>query len=287
MSEPTEPTAEPTATGVAAEPTARSTAEPPVLEVRGAVKRFGAVTALAGVDLAVGRGQVVGLLGDNGAGKSTLIKAITGVHRLDEGQILLDGAEVSIDSPPTARDHGIEAVYQDLSLFDNLDVVTNLYLGHELTRPRGIRGMRGLGWLDRRAMQRDVKDRLEKLQVNVPDLRGHVGLMSGGQRQAIAVARACAFASRVLILDEPTAALGVRETRNVLDTVRRLPAEHDIAVVLISHNMDHVVQVCDHAVVMRQGRVVGTTRPSPETTEEMVAMIVGAKEGAGQKGAHP
>ncbi|MFC7404574.1 ATP-binding cassette domain-containing protein [Georgenia alba] len=253
----------------------------PVLEIRGAVKRFGAVTALAGVDLTVGHRQVVGLLGDNGAGKSTLIKAITGVHQLDEGKILLDGREVTVDAPTTARAHGIEAVYQDLALFDNLDVVTNLYLGHELTRPRGLRG---LGWLDRRAMQRDAQERLEKLQVHLPDLRGHVGLMSGGQRQAIAVARACAFASRILILDEPTAALGVRETRNVLDTVRRLPEDHDISVILISHNMDHVVQVCDDAVVMRQGRVVGTAVPSPETVEDIVGMIVGAKEGAGQKG---
>ncbi|MEE6283222.1 ATP-binding cassette domain-containing protein [Georgenia sunbinii] len=259
-------------------------AEPPVLEVRGAVKRFGAVTALAGVDLAVRPGEVVGLLGDNGAGKSTLIKAITGVHRLDEGDIYLEGTRVSIDNPTDARRHGIEAVYQDLSLFDNLDVVTNLYVGQELTRPRG---WRALGWLDRKAMQRDVKDRLAKMQVHLPNLRGQVGLMSGGQRQAIAVARAVSFARRVLILDEPTAALGVRETRNVLDTVRRLPREHGISIILISHNMDHVVKVCDNAVVMRQGRVVGSTRPSPQTAQDMVAMIVGATEGATQKGHQP
>lgn len=133
-------------------------------------------------------------------------------------------------------------------------------------------------------MRRDVAERLESLQVHLPDLRGHVGLMSGGQRQAIAVARAVAFARRVLILDEPTAALGVRETRNVLATVRRLPEEHGISIILISHNMDHVVQVCDNAVVMRQGRVVGATRPSPETAQDMVAMIVGATEGAATKG---
>ncbi len=253
----------------------------PVLEVRGAVKRFGAVTALAGVDLAVHRGEVLGLLGDNGAGKSTLIKAITGVHQLDEGEILLDGERVAVTSPTGARGHGIEAVYQDLALFDNLDVATNLYVGQELTKPRG---WRGLGWLDRKAMRRDVEERLATLQVHLPDLRGHVGLMSGGQRQAIAVARAVAFARRVLILDEPTAALGVRETRNVLDTIRRLPQEHGISIILISHNMDHVVQVCDNAVVMRQGRVVGSTRPSPETAQDMVAMIVGATEGASTKG---
>lgn len=252
----------------------------PVLEVRGAVKRFGAVTALGGVDLAVQPGEVMGLLGDNGAGKSTLIKAITGVHALDEGDIFLDGQRVMMDKPTDAREHGIEAVYQDLALFDNLDVVTNLYVGNELTRPRALRG---LGWLDRKAMRRDAGERLDRLQVHLPDLRGHVGLMSGGQRQAIAVARACAFARRVLVLDEPTAALGVRETRNVLATVRRLPEEHGISVIFISHNMDHVVQVCDNAVVMRQGSVVGTTRPSPETAQDMVAMIVGADDGNGEK----
>ncbi|HLT85732.1 MAG TPA: ATP-binding cassette domain-containing protein [Phototrophicaceae bacterium] len=268
----------------APQPPAGTDAGPPVLEVRGAVKRFGAVTALAGVDLAVHRGQVLGLLGDNGAGKSTLIKALTGVHQLDEGEIFLEGERVTIPSPTAARGHGIEAVYQDLALFDNLDVATNLYVGHELTRPRG---WRGLGWLDRKAMRRDVAERLTTLQVHLPDLRGHVGLMSGGQRQAIAVARAVAFARRVLILDEPTAALGVRETRNVLETIRRLPEEHGISIILISHNMDHVVQVCDDAVVMRQGRVVGSARPSPQTVQDIVAMIVGATEGAAQKGPQP
>lgn len=247
--------------------------EPPVLEVRGAVKRFGAVTALAGVDLTLRRRQVVGLLGDNGAGKSTLIKAITGVHTLDEGQILLDGEPVSIRTPTEARQHGIEAVYQDLALFDNLGIVSNLYLGNELTKPRRFRA---LGWLDRKAMERDARERLEKLQVNVPSFNSQIGLMSGGQRQAVAVARAVAFASRVLILDEPTAALGVRETRNVLDTISRLPEEHDLSVILISHNMDHVVQVCDEAVVMRQGRVVGSATPSPDTLQDIVSMIVGA-----------
>lgn len=252
----------------------------PVLEVHGAVKRFGAVTALAGVDLTVHRGEVLGLLGDNGAGKSTLIKAVTGVHQLDDGEIRLDGERVALTSPTVAREHGIEAVYQDLSLFDNLDVATNLYVGHELTRPRR---WRGIGWLDRKAMRRDVAERLATLQVHLPDLRGQVGLMSGGQRQAIAVARAVAFARRVLILDEPTAALGVRETRNVLETIRRLP-EHGISIILISHNMDHVVQVCDNAVVMRQGRVVGSVRPTPDTVQDMVAMIVGATNGTTQKG---
>lgn len=247
---------------------------PTLLEVQGAVKRFGAVTALNGVDLTLHRGEVVGLLGDNGAGKSTLIKCITGVHAIDDGQILLDGEPVTIASPTDARNHGIEAVYQDLALFDNLDIVTNLYVGHEMTKPKWLRT---LGWLDRKAMYKDAQERLDRLQVHLPDFRSSVGLMSGGQRQAVSVARAVAFAKRVLILDEPTAALGLRETKNVLDTIRRLPEEHDISVILISHNMEHVVQVCDNAVVMRQGRVVGTEKPAPETMQNIVSMIVGAK----------
>lgn len=245
----------------------------PVLEVRGAVKRFGSVTALRGVDLALHRGQVLGLLGDNGAGKSTLIKSIMGVHAIDEGEIRVDGVPVKISSPTDARALGIEAVYQDLALFDNLDIVTNLYVGHEITKASWLGP---LSWMDRKAMNSDARERLERLQVNLPDFRSSIGLMSGGQRQAVSVARAVAFAKRVLILDEPTAALGVRETRNVLDIVRRLPQEHDISIILISHNMEHVVQVCDDALVMRQGRVVGTERPAPETMQNIVSMIVGA-----------
>lgn len=249
--------------------------ETPVLEVQGAIKRFGSVTALDGVDLTLHRGEVLGLLGDNGAGKSTLIKSITGVHTIDEGQIRIDGERAHITSPTVARNYGIEAVYQDLALFDNLDIVTNLYVGNELTKPRWLRT---LGWLDKKAMSADARDRVERLQVHLPDFRSSTGTMSGGQRQAISVARAVAFAQRVLILDEPTAALGLRETKNVLDTVRRLPEEHGISVILISHNMDHVVQVCDDAIVMRQGRVVGSEKPSPESMQSIVSMIVGATD---------
>lgn len=247
----------------------------PVLEVRSAIKRFGSVTALNGVDLTLHQGEVLGLLGDNGAGKSTLIKSIMGVHSIDEGEILIDGSPAEIATPTDARHNCIEAVYQDLALFDNLDIVTNLYVGNELTKPRWLRA---LGWLDRKAMTADARERVERLQVHLPDFRSDTGTMSGGQRQAISVARAVAFARRVLILDEPTAALGLRETKNVLDTVRRLPAEHGISVILISHNMDHVVQVCDNAIVMRQGRVVGSETPTPDTMHNIVSMIVGATD---------
>ncbi|MGC0252388.1 ATP-binding cassette domain-containing protein [Pseudactinotalea sp. Z1748] len=247
---------------------------PPILEVRNASKLFGPVRALDDVSISLDQGQVLGLLGDNGAGKSTLIKAITGVHRLDSGDILIDGEPAVIRSSSDARSLGIEAVYQDLALFDNLGVVANLYLGNELTKPRG---MRALGWLDRKAMEKEARRKLDALQVHLPSFSSSVGLMSGGQRQAVAVARAVAFATRVLILDEPTAALGVRETRNVLDTIAELPGKYNLSIILISHNMDHVVEVCDKAVVMRQGGVVGHVVPTAESMEEMVSLIVGAK----------
>lgn len=259
---------------LAAPAPAESGRTPPILEVRGASKLFGPVRALNDVSISLDEGQVLGLLGDNGAGKSTLIKAITGVHRLDAGKIYIDGEPADIRSPNDARALGIEAVYQDLALFDNLGVVSNLYLGNELTKPRRLRA---LGWLDRKAMETEARRKLESLQVHLPSFNSSVGLMSGGQRQAVAVARAVAFATRVLILDEPTAALGVRETRNVLDTIAELPRRYNISIILISHNMDHVVEVCDRAVVMRQGGVVGQVVPTAETMEEMVSLIVGAK----------
>jgi D-xylose transport system ATP-binding protein len=245
----------------------------PVLEIRNAHKRFGSVTALNGVNFELRQGQIVGLLGDNGAGKSTLIKAIMGVHTLDYGDMLIDGKPVVNRSPKEARDHGIEAVFQDLALFDNLNIVTNLYLGHEIVHRHGGRRF---GLLNRKAMVDDAKKRMATLDVHLPGLKETVGLMSGGQRQAVAVARAIAFARRVLILDEPTAALGMRETRNVLDMVKRLPEEHGISVILISHNMEHVMELCDYAFVMRQGKVVGHATPTPENHQKLVSMIMGA-----------
>lgn len=245
----------------------------PVLQIRNAHKRFGSVTALNGVDFELGQGEIVGLLGDNGAGKSTLVKSIMGVHTLDSGEILLDGRPVVIRSPREAREHGIEAVFQDLALFDNLDIVTNLFLGHELVyRPGGRR----FGLLNRKAMLTDAQTRMAKLEVQLPGLKETIGVMSGGQRQAVAVARAVAFARRVLVLDEPTAALGIRETRSVLNMVKRLPAEHGVSVILISHNMAHVMELCDDAFVMRQGRIVGRATPTPENHQQLVSMVMGA-----------
>jgi D-xylose transport system ATP-binding protein len=244
----------------------------PVLVVRGATKRFGGVLALDDVHLALHRGEVLALLGDNGAGKSTLIKCISGVHRLDAGTIEMDGEPVTIHSPTAARALGIETVYQDLSLFDNLDASANFYAGREVAGPQWL--PRGLRLLRRTSMSTSTTDVLERLQVTIPDSRVAVGLMSGGQRQAIAVSRAAAFASRVVILDEPTAALGVRESHQVLDLIRRLRDEGH-AVMVVSHVMDHVMQVADRAAVMRRGRKVGEELPSENFQQRIVSLIVG------------
>jgi D-xylose transport system ATP-binding protein len=244
----------------------------PLAEIRGAVKSYGPVQALRGVDLHVEAGEIVALLGDNGAGKSTLVKAIGGVHRLDAGVIRVDGRPVAMRSPADARRHGIETLHQDLALFDNLSALANFFIGRERRRARWLGR---LGPLDERAMAREWEERLARLDVRIPSAQRDVGVMSGGQRQAVAVLRAVAFASRVVILDEPTAALGVRESRQVLDLVRRLP-EQGIAVLLISHNLEHVMQVADRAVVLRQGRTAGEAVPTPDNHEALVSMIVGA-----------
>jgi D-xylose transport system ATP-binding protein len=247
----------------------------PALAVRHATKRFGAVLALDDVDIEAYPGEVLAILGDNGAGKSTLIKCMSGVHRLDSGSIEIDGEPVSMHSPAVARAAGIETVYQDLALFDNLDPAANFYAGRELAGPTWL--PRPLRWLRKKEMAEAVGERLRRLQVNVPPHAASVGLMSGGQRQAIAVARSSAFASRVLILDEPTAALGLRESRQVLDLILRL-RDDGHAVIVISHAMDHVMEVADRAVVMRRGRKVGDAAPRPENRAHLISLIVGGDD---------
>ena len=247
----------------------------PVLDCSGATKSFGAVAALRDVSLRLGGGEVLAVVGDNGAGKSTLIKCVSGAHRLDRGSVRVDGEAVALRSPMHARQHGIETVYQDLSLFDNLSVVANLFAGRELTAPRRTRV---LGWLRNRAMSARVAEILAELEVNVPNLHAPVGLLSGGQRQAIAVARAVTFATRLVILDEPTAALGVRETRNVLRLVKRLP-ERGVSVIIISHNLEQVAEVADRVMVLRRGVKVGEAPPDAEHHDRIVSLIVGAQTG--------
>ena len=245
----------------------------PVLAVRNAQKRFGAVHALKDVSLEAYGGEVLALLGDNGAGKSTLVKCISGVHTLDEGEIALDGLPIAIRTPAAARQAGIETVYQDLALFDNLTPAQNFFCGREVAGPEWL--PRGLRFLRNRRMDHEAAAVIERLKVKLPKFDAPVALMSGGQRQAIAVARATVFARKVVILDEPTAALGVREARNVLDLIRQLRAEGS-AVILITHNMEHVVELADRAVVLRQGRRVGDLKPDRSNRQELVSMIVGA-----------
>jgi D-xylose transport system ATP-binding protein len=236
-----------------------------VLEVREARKRFGAVVALDGVTFDVSPGEVLALLGDNGAGKSTLIKAISGVHRLDSGSIVLDGVDITASNAMAVRSQGVETVYQDLALFDNSTAVGNFFAGREKTR--------AFGWVDDRAMKRETDEIIDRLQVNLP-ADGEVGLMSGGQRQAVACARAIAFGKRIVILDEPTSALGAREAGNVLRLIKDA-SEQGTSVIVISHNLEHVIEVADRAVVLRQGRYIGEEEPTKETQEKLVSMIVG------------
>jgi simple sugar transport system ATP-binding protein len=246
----------------------------PILEARGLTRRFGQVTALDGADFDVHAGEVVALIGDNGAGKSTLVKALSGNLEVDEGEVLFEDVVQVIDSPTTASHLGIETVYQDLALAPHLSPVQNMFLGREKMRP-GIAGR--LGFMDNRAMRTEAKDAFDRLGATVRSLDAPVGSMSGGQRQAVAIARAVHWASKVVFLDEPTAALGVRQTANVLDTIRRVAAQ-GVAVVLISHSMPHVIEVSDRVQVLRLGRRVATYRTKDTSVQELVGAMTGATE---------
>jgi D-xylose transport system ATP-binding protein len=230
-------------------------------------KRFGAVQALTEVDFEVSAGEVVALVGDNGAGKSTLIKLISGIFKADSGRFEFDGSERSIASPSDATDLGIATVYQDLALCDNLDVVANLYLGHER-----IGGSR---FLDETDMERDATGLLQRLSVSIPSVRTPVASLSGGQRQSVAVAKATMGQPKLVILDEPTAALGVPQTRQVLALIRRL-RESQLGVVVISHNLVDVFAVADRIIVMRLGRRVATFDAAKSNADEVVAAMTGA-----------
>jgi D-xylose transport system ATP-binding protein len=241
----------------------------PLLEVRDVDKNFGAVRALSGASLRLARGEITALVGDNGAGKSTLVRCITGVHRPDGGAIRFNGEEVHFHAPEDARALGIETVYQDLALVEDLAVWQNLFLNREITR-----GFGPIRVLDKRAMISSAEQTLSRLAVNVPSVRSTVRRMSGGQRQSIAISRAISWGSTLVIMDEPTAALGVRETRAVEDLIRRL-REEGMTVLLISHDFDQVMRLSDQVWVMRQGTVAGGRRTKETTGEQIVAMITG------------
>jgi D-xylose transport system ATP-binding protein len=241
--------------------------------LRGVSKRFGAVQALHDVDFECDAGEVVALVGDNGAGKSTLVKAIAGTQPADTGTITFDGREVHIGSPQAATELGIATVYQDLALCDNLDVVANLFVGRELARGPG----RNLQVLDEVAMEHQALGLMRRLSVSIPSVRTEVAALSGGQRQSVAVARATLGDPRVVLLDEPTAALGVAQTRQVLDLIRLLRDEGH-GVIVISHNLVDVFDVADRIVVLRLGRRVASFSVDDTTAEEVVAAITGADQ---------
>lgn len=240
-------------------------ADAPILECRGVSKSFGAVKALQAVDFEVRRGEVMALVGDNGAGKSTLIKGIAGIHPFDEGEVRFEGVPVHIREPKDASELGIEFVYQDLALADNLDVVANMFLGRERLRNHLL--------LDEASMEKDARTTLDGLSVTtLKSVRQAVSGLSGGQRQAVAVAKSVMWNSKVVILDEPTAALGVAQTRQVLDLVRRL-AEKDLGVVIISHNLHDIFEVADRITVLRLGKRSALFARKDVSEEDVVRAI--------------
>jgi D-xylose transport system ATP-binding protein len=238
----------------------------PLLQITGATKRFGAVEALRDVDFEVFAGEVVALVGDNGAGKSTLVKAIAGTFPPDTGTVRFDGREVTINTPKEAVALGIATVYQDLALCDNIDVVGNLFLGSEETK---------FGLLDEASMENEAVSLMSRLSVRIPSLRTPVASLSGGQRQSVAVARATLGKPRVVMLDEPTAALGVSQTKEVLELIMTL-RDQGMGVVVISHNLSDVFAVADRIIVLRLGRRVATFTTPDTTPDEVVAAITGA-----------
>jgi fructose transport system ATP-binding protein len=246
----------------------------PLLSARGLVKTYGPVVALDGVDLDLYPGEILAVIGDNGAGKSTLIKCLTGAEVPDAGTLAIDGSPVRFKRPQDARDSGIETVYQTLSLAPDLDIATNLFLGRELRR-RGPLGS-VLRMLDHKAMRAKAKEDIGALGIQtIQDITQIVETLSGGQRQAVAIARAVAFGSRIVVLDEPTAALGVRETGQVLDVLRTL-RERGFGVILISHSMPNVFEVADRIQIQRLGRRAGVITPESHTPAEAVAIMTGA-----------
>jgi simple sugar transport system ATP-binding protein len=242
------------------------------LQARDITKVYGHVSALSGADFEVRSGEVVALIGDNGAGKSTLVKILSGTESPTSGEIVVDGKPVSIDGPLAARRLGIETVYQDLALAPHLNPVQNMYLGREIMRP-GLAGR--LGFMNKTEMRAGSKKAFDELGATVRNFSGSIGSMSGGQKQAVAVARAAAWANRVILLDEPTAALGVVQTKGVLDLIRRV-RDRGLGVVFISHSMPHVMEVADEVQVLRLGKRVGVYKAKETSMEELVGAMTGA-----------
>ncbi|HEY8644603.1 MAG TPA: ATP-binding cassette domain-containing protein [Gaiellaceae bacterium] len=236
----------------------------PALEVRGVTKRFGALVVLRGIDLVLRQGEVLGLVGDNGAGKSTLVKILCGFHQQDGGDVFVGGERVRFHSVAAARSHGIETVYQDLALIPQLPVYLNLFLGHELTT---------MGFLDKRTMRKLSRRYLDEIKVRVPSVDAEAEQLSGGQRQAVAVARAVRAEPKILLLDEPLAAMGARESRLIIDLVKDLAASGRVSIIVIDHNYAHLFELCDRINVMQGGRIT-TDQPVHETSLERLTELM-------------
>ena len=248
-----------------------------VLQARGLVKRYGGVTALDGTDFDLRAGEILAVIGDNGAGKSSLIKALSGAVVPDEGELRLDGAVVRFKSPIDARRHGIETVYQDLAVAPAMTIAENLFLGRELLRP-GLLG-RWLRLIDKKRMLEEASNHMRDLKIGIRSMQQAVGTLSGGQRQGVAVARSTAFARHVVILDEPTAALGVKEGNMVLELIRNV-RDRGLPVILISHNMPHVFEIADRIHIQRLGKRVAVVDPKHISMSDTVAVMTGARDPA-------
>lgn len=241
------------------------------IEIRGLEMHFGGVKALKGVDMDIPRGKVTAIIGDNGAGKSTLIKCLSGIHVPTHGEIHIDGEVVKITSPISARHHGIETVYQDLAVLDTLSVTENLYLSREIRK-----GIWPFQLLNRKKMAEGAAEMMERVGNTTIRLNGEIGYMSGGQRQAVAISRAVGWGAKVIIFDEPTAALGVKETAEVGHLIEKLKSQ-GITVIIISHNFEEVLQLADFVQVMRQGRAVAARKASEVSGRDLVALLTGAE----------
>ncbi|MBO0883110.1 MAG: sugar ABC transporter ATP-binding protein [Mycobacterium sp.] len=243
----------------------------PAIELRDVSKSFGSVTAVRDANLTIYPGQIAALVGENGAGKSTLTKIISGAERPDRGTVLIDGREVRVGSPTEARHHGIEMVYQDLALVETMDVAANFYLGRESLRHGLLRPS-----IDKRTMRKKTTEVLAECDIHLPSTRTLVRNLSGGQRQGIAIGRALNWGAKVILLDEPTAALGVAETQHVEDMIRGIK-RRNIAILLVSHTMDQIFRLTDRIYVIRHGQIVGKRDTSQTTPEEIVGMITGLR----------
>jgi len=243
-----------------------------LLELDNVSKRFGSIQALNGVNLHIESGTVTALVGDNGAGKSTLMKIVTGIYRPDSGGIHFAGHDITQTDPGTIRELGVEMIYQDLALAKQQDVASNIFLGREPTK--SLLGL-PLGMIDRARIERDAQTMIERLGARIPSIHAQVGFLSGGQQQSVAIARALTFSPKLVIMDEPTAALAVREVDHVLDLIRQLKTQ-DIAVILISHRLTDVFAVSDRIVALRQGQVIADESTAQTSMNQVVAHIVGA-----------